>query len=57
MSTATAASRAYRTEPRETALAEYYRLELRACGCPVAATERVADYAKRLDALELAQAS
>jgi len=53
----TASGRAYRVEPRENALAEYYCLELRACGCPVTANERMADYAKRLDALETARAS
>jgi hypothetical protein len=47
----TASGRAYRLDPRETVLADYYRLELLACGCPVTATERVAEYAARLDAL------
>ena len=51
------AGRAYQAIPREQALAEYYRLELRACGCPITANERMADYAKRLDALEAGRAA
>lgn len=49
--------RAYNTVPRETALAEYYRLEMQACGCPILATQCVGEYAARLDALEQRRAS
>lgn len=52
----TVSGRTYSAVEREQALAEYYRLELRACGCPVEATERMGDYAKRLDALEAERA-
>lgn len=53
----TASGRAYQVIPREQALAECYRAALRARGCAIAATEEVAEYAKRLDALEQARAS
>jgi hypothetical protein len=47
----TAASRAYNAVTREEVLADFYRLELLACGCPITANERMGDYAKRIDAL------
>ena len=49
--------RAYERVPREAALAEYYRLELRACGCNILAAERMGEYAARLDVLEAGRAS
>ena len=45
-----ASGRNYQRETRESVLAAYYRLEFRACGCPVQANMAMADYAKRLDA-------
>lgn len=37
---------------RETSLANYYAAERRAGACPLVATERMAEFAKRLDDLE-----
>jgi glycerol-3-phosphate dehydrogenase len=37
---------------REQALANFYSAERRAGACPIQANERLAEYAKRLDALE-----
>jgi hypothetical protein len=42
----------YIVPTREQALANYYSAERRAGACPIQANERMAEYAKRLDALE-----
>lgn len=52
-----ASGRDYKAVSRESALAEYYNAERRAGANPVEANERMADYAKRLDALEAGRAT
>jgi hypothetical protein len=48
--TQTLKTRHYAELDRERTLAEFYRLELRACGCPIKATEAMGEYAARYDA-------
>lgn len=43
---------AYPLPTREQALANYYSAERRAGACPIEANERMAEFAKRLDAME-----
>jgi hypothetical protein len=42
----------YIVPTRERALSNFYSAERRAGACPIQANERMAEYAKRLDALE-----